>query len=290
MSQKGQHAIIYGERGVGKTSLANVLRLFFPDSDAIITPRYNCSSVDTLDSIWRTMLADIDMTSRGAGFLQNDLKAGDFSTGLPEVLTPDALRRAIGALSRTLQPIFIIDEFDRLADEVKRSIADLIKSLSDHAVVASVILVGVADSVDQLIHEHHSVERALIQVHMPRMSNAEVTEIVNRGLARLNLQADPEAIERIVLFSQGLPHYAHLISLSAVRQAVDSGLSMIARDTVDLSIDKALNGVQMSIRSAWTKAVSSPRRDNLFSEALLACALARTDELGFFAARMSGSL
>ena len=50
------------------------------------------------------------------------------------------------------------------------------------------------------------------------------------------------------------------------------------------SIEKCINKAQQSIKDAYHKATSSPRPDNLFKEVLLACSLATTDELGFFAA------
>jgi Cdc6-like AAA superfamily ATPase len=286
--QKGQHAIVFGERGVGKTSLANVLRTFLsiPTGESILTPRYNCSGVDTLESIWRNMLADIQMSVPGVGFeAQPRPQPYNFADLLPEQLSPDAIRRSVGTLAKSVVPIFIIDEFDRLPKDVRRAFADIIKSLSDHAVPATMILVGVADSVDQLIEEHQSIERALVQVHMPRMSAGEIAEIVDKGLARLGLEIEQDARERIVLLSQGLPHYTHLIALHAVREAIDGGQRIVTVDTVNGSIIKAMGGVQQSIRSAWNRAISSPRKDNLFSEVLLACALAKTDELGYFAAQ-----
>ena len=88
---------------------------------------------------------------------------------------------------------------------IKRGIADTVKTLSDHAVSATVVLVGVADSVGELIEEHESVERALIQVHMPRMSYKEVEEIVTTGMNRLSLSVDSHALRRICILAQGLP-------------------------------------------------------------------------------------
>ncbi len=45
ISQRGQHAIIYGERGVGKTSLGNVLSEFLTGAQRLVlAPRINCDS------------------------------------------------------------------------------------------------------------------------------------------------------------------------------------------------------------------------------------------------------
>jgi hypothetical protein len=49
LNQKGQHAIIFGERGVGKTSLANVIVSKF-GSEKILALRKNCDSADNYSS------------------------------------------------------------------------------------------------------------------------------------------------------------------------------------------------------------------------------------------------
>jgi hypothetical protein len=161
----------------------------------------------------------------------------------------------------------------------------MIKTLSDHAVPATVILVGVADSVEQLLAEHQSVERPLMQIRMPRMSPSEIAEIINKGLTKLGMTIEPTALGRIAKLSQGLPHYAHLLGLYGSRAALDEDSRRIDVAAVDAAIQKATSGVQQSILSAYELAVRSARKNNLFSDVLLSCALAETTELGFFAAQ-----
>jgi hypothetical protein len=52
---RGQHAIVYGERGVGKTSIGRVLTVILEidGSGSVLAPYVNCDSTDTFDSIWR---------------------------------------------------------------------------------------------------------------------------------------------------------------------------------------------------------------------------------------------
>jgi hypothetical protein len=54
---------------------------------------------------------------------------------------------------------------------------------------------------------------------------------------------------------------------------------------VDKAIQKSTSGVQQTILSAYEVAVRSAVKNNLFADVLLACALADTTELGFFAAQ-----
>jgi len=290
ISQKGQHAILFGERGVGKTSLANVISSFLQGPHQpgnILSPRVNCDSLDTFESIWTKALDEIWMhrKMRRAGFGPDSDTSYSSTELLAGTVTPDSVRRALTIISANALPILIIDEFDRLPKDVKRGVADTIKTLSDHAVPATVVLVGVADSVGELIEEHESVERALVQVHMPRMSYREIEEIIQTGLARLNLEIMPSALQRICTLAQGLPHYAHLIGLEAATIALERQSQAIDLELMSAAIKLAIDASQESVKRTWHQAISSPRKDNLFADVLLACALAQTDDLGYFAAQ-----
>ncbi|MDP3910524.1 MAG: ATP-binding protein [Gemmatimonadales bacterium] len=291
VNQKGQHAMIFGERGVGKTSLANVIGDFLGGMGGeIVAPRVNCDGNDTFASTWLKVFDQIELirnrTPLGFGRAGQDTSTYGASALFGDAPpTPDSVRRVLTTMSEGALPILIVDEFDRLKQEPRRAFADAIKNLSDHAVRATVVLVGVADSVDQLIEEHQSVARALVQIQMPRMPAGEITTIVQTGLQRLEMTIAEDALRRIVLLAQGLPHYAHLIGLHASRVALDTHSTDVTLAVVDQAITKAIEDAQQSIRNAYHSAIRSSRKHNLFGDVLLSCALAKTDELGFFAAQ-----
>jgi hypothetical protein len=116
------------------------------------------------------------------------------------------------------------------------------------------------------------------------MSEDEIREIVRKGLSRLGVTIKPDALERIAVLAQGLPHYAHLLGLHASRAALDSLSLSVNVSIVDVATRQAIEGAQQSIRSAWHQAVISARKDSLFADVLLSCALAGTDDMGTFAA------
>jgi Cdc6-like AAA superfamily ATPase len=287
INQRGQHAIIFGERGVGKTSLGNVLASHISHPAlAILAPRVNCDTTDTFESVWRKVLDQIEMQKSKPAGLTKVISTPYSSSDLAgNVITPDGVRRALTIVSQSSLPILIIDEFDRLSSEPRIAIADTIKSLSDHDVRATVVLVGVADSVDKLVTDHQSVERALVQVPMPRMSVLEIEEIITTGVNRLGMTIDRDALKRISMLAQGLPHYAHLIGLHASREALDAGSLTITLHAVKAAITRAIEDAQQSIRNAYMTAIRSARKDNLFSDVLLACALASKDQIQTFAAQ-----
>lgn len=291
INQRGQHAVVYGERGVGKTSLANVLssRLVTHAGEGAIAPRINCDATDDFASVWRKVLKQIKWTEerREVGFagapLQEMRTAADVFPGDAGV-TPDAVRELLARLGHGRALLVIFDEFDRLTDQAaRRTMADTIKTLSDHDVPATIIAVGVADNVGDLIAEHESIDRSLIQIRMPRMERDELHELLDKGMSRLGMRLAPEIRRKIADLSQGLPPYAHRLALHAARSAIRRhALTIIERDFRH-AVRDAVENVQQSLRENYRKAVSSPQRGNLFGQVLLACARARTDGFGYFA-------
>jgi len=83
--------------------------------------------------------------------------------------------------------VFIVDEFDRAANETSGNFTDLMKGLSDFSVDCTIILVGVSDTVDQLIADHASISRSLVQILLPRMVEKELREILSTAEKALDI-------------------------------------------------------------------------------------------------------
>jgi energy-coupling factor transporter ATP-binding protein EcfA2 len=262
--QRGRHVALYGERGVGKTSLANVLADFFatPDLPSVIAAKVNCSTDDNYQTLWHGIFRELRIDP-------------------PKSLGPEDVRYALADLDSLA--IIIIDELDRLEDNVALTLlADTVKAMSDHGVPSTFVLVGVADSIGELIGEHESVARALVKVHMPRMSPRELREILDRGCAHAELTITEEAAERITILSRGLPHFTHLLGVHAGQRVVADDRSEITRTDVLASLKTAV--AQHVIEGDYVRATHSAHQDNLFPHVLLACALAPQDQFGFFTA------
>ena len=285
--QRGQHVILFGERGVGKTSLANVLYELLSKAglEVMGSKTINCDSTDDFSSLWHKIFREIRIAveTRPMGFTAPPTEEKVvLDSLLPKKVAPDDVRYMLQRF--TGHTILIIDEIDRIGDqETTTLLADTIKTLSDHSVDTTVILAGVADSVGELVAEHQSIERALVQVRMPRMSRAELLEILDRGFSSMEMTADEGVKEQIASLSQGLPHYTHLLGLHTAQQAIKDDRTHMKRNDLNEAIRIALSKAQQSIIRAHHKATSSARK-TLYAEVLLACALAETDDLGYFAA------
>ncbi len=197
-------------------------------------------------------------------------------------LTPNDV---IDTLPRNRKIILIVDEFNSMQNpDVDTLFADTIKALSDFEIDTTLVIVGVADDVDDLICEHESIDRCLVQVHLPRMDFNELMEIVEKGIAAAGMTISSDAAKHICTISLGLPHYAHTLGLASGRSAIDSRRSDVNREDVNKARSILIRDTHQTILKSFDAAVASPRRENLYLQVLLACALAPTDPLGRFRA------
>jgi Cdc6-like AAA superfamily ATPase len=283
----GLHVVIFGDRGTGKTSLAHVLAHSLQEPDdpnglrAIIV---SCTGSDNYTSIWNKVFQEVQISQRQLGFMQEAVAP---IVGRMEVADsiddPNDVRFYIRSLTNPV--VVVIDEYESVSDRsTNRLMANTIKLFADTNVNSTIALVGVADSIDDLVAEHHSISRNLAQIQLLPMPAGELVEIVQRGFKYAGLDWQPGLDTQIARLSQGYPHYTHLLGLWSGRRALEAKRSEVIQADLDQAIIDALENATGGVQQEYERAVASARRHTLFKEVLLACSLAEKDPLGRFRA------
>jgi len=296
VNQVGLHSVIFGERGVGKTSLANVIAPTIYALDDPNSTEFNpkgriviktvATTTDTFSAIWVKLFRDITLLDNKpvAGFLPGQKERVSLlqAYGLEHPVSVDDVRRVLANIPNS---VFIVDEFDRVPPDTVKEFTDLIKTLSDFSVDTTVVLVGVSDTIGNLVSDHASIVRAISQVFLRRMVPVELKKILANAEEKLGIQFEEDAAQLIVHVSQGLPHYTHLIGLHAVRVAALGQTPVVSRKSVFTALDRATTQAEQSTRDRHSRAIHSSHRDALYRQILLACAIAaaqQQDPLGYF--------
>lgn len=221
----GRQIFIYGERGVGKSSLAEVAALEYQSSDA--NPIHVSGSSDaTFQSVVWELIKQTNTESRAVVSVKAEasVKMSHFGGSLqhertspastPSMTIEEAATRLDKAFADySTQTIAVIDEFDRIPDAKERSrFAELLKALGDRNSRAKLIFTGVASSLDELLESHGSAYRQLDTIALERLIYQPRIDIVKRALEAFEITADDSVIYRIANVSNGFPYYVHLMT------------------------------------------------------------------------------
>ena len=283
----GQHVLLYGNRGVGKTSIARVLAVLAQESDEPGGRRsivVSCDSNDTYGSIWRKVFQEILLAERQLGFDQHHKReiVGRWDPNVT-TFTPNDVRLILEGLPNTTT--IIIDEFDRVLTEgdASRLITDTIKLFSDSRTPCSIVLVGVGQSIEHLVTAHESISRNIDYVPVDPLAPFELAQIIQKGFQDASMTFEHGLDDRIAQLSQGYPHYTHLLGQWSGRRAIERGGLHVDSNDLKAAIPSSIANAAGGIRVEYDRATDSTQPRNLFKEVLLACALAEKDVRGRFA-------
>ena len=282
-----QHVLLHGDRGVGKTSIARVLAVLAQEDDKPEGRRsifVSCDSYDTFGSIWRKVFQEVLLAERTYGF---DRSQGSSVVGRWEpdndISVPNDVRLLLRQLPHNVT--VVIDEFDRVdpTSDARRLMTDMIKLFSDTDTPCTIVLVGVGQSIEDLITAHESISRNIDYVPVDPLEPDELAEIVRNGMQNAGLSIEQGLDGKIAHLSQGYPHYTHLLGQSAGLQAVERKSERVTFDDLDSAIPASIENTEGGIQVEYHKATDSTQPNNLFKQVLLACALADKDVRGRFA-------
>lgn len=254
----GLHVIIYGERGAGKTSLANV------STSGTKSVRMFCEKRTSFSDLCAGIVLEYVKTRPP----QIIFDASSNTIRLTnQVFRLDALN---GNSLRSILPTdehlcIVLDEVDRLASpETLGQLAELCKNLSTYQANITVIMVGVADTADELLRGHASNVRNLKQVHLGRMTREELSAIIQHGESILSLAFNPEVKDRILDASDLFPYYLHLLAMNSARSSLRRGASEVSLDDYHRGVEAAASDCDETLRSVYDTAVLSVKQSEIY--------------------------
>lgn len=167
--QAGRSVFIYGDRGVGKTSLAQTAA-YEHQSSTNSPVLIGCDASSTFDRVIQqitTRMLGLDATLIKHA---NQQKAGASTNGLSieaqrsiergPVPLPNSVDEAINMMSQAAGRHSSEPVIERIKSNSERTLfADLIKQTGDQSMPFKLIFCGVASSLEELLDAHHSCYR-----------------------------------------------------------------------------------------------------------------------------------
>ena len=222
LESEGVQIVIYGNRGVGKSSLARLLdRMAQGDQEVIdrleyapghvfdyLTVFFSCDdSIESIPKLLLRLLSDDAALASWVPFKVTEIEGATSLSGKLDVKVLSISGTGSDSIKHTAQELEtdIVSVFNNAIDNLARSgvakegiliIVDEFDRIRDRTGLASLMkslapvgltfaLVGVASTIQELITEHESVARQLADgsVAVPPMTRGEMHEIFNRAEA-----------------------------------------------------------------------------------------------------------
>jgi Cdc6-like AAA superfamily ATPase len=237
------HTVLYGARGLGKTSVLHVLAQAAQEARYLVV-YVSCGADSSFDEVFRTIAAGIPMLFHSTvGPTSPEVEQGKtLADILPE--TPISVRVASDMLAKIVgtRVVVILDEFDRSESPIfRRNIAELIKNLSDRMIRVQLVIAGVAANLVQLLEHIPSIQRNIFPLQIPWMTTTEVKLLIKNGEDLCGLRFDDTAVRAVSVAAHGSPYLASLLSHHA-------GLIALDADRTSVGIADAMEAILVAVR------------------------------------------
>lgn len=230
----GRSVFIFGERGVGKTSLARSATNAFNGKDRetiLVACSEDMTFPQLIGQVTRKLLSLPILEGWKARKLTLGLNSPlvALATTMEKPSSMDAIAKldvndAVDVLNEVTggvtEPIsVVIDELDVVQHKsTRKHLAHFLKQLGDKDCSVKFVLVGIADDMSQLLEAHESASRYIASVKLERLGLDTMAKMLEDGFSQLGTDLAHQDAIRIACISDGFAHYVHLVGLKLAMQ------------------------------------------------------------------------
>lgn len=263
MRQRGAQMRVFGDTGVGKTSLIsfaaaeagrNVLtvecRTSHDYGDLIEQAIRNIRGIKLASYVTRREKS-VEVEGQGGWKFLASIKgkiAGKSGKDRTfEIVDKAPLDLLIDLMTEQGYSLLVLDNFQNVTDgQTRVEVAQTMEVLADrsaHTGDLKLVIIGIAEDAHSLLTPSDSVRRRTIDVGVPRMPDDEIGSILRTGFDLLKLQLDSALEDHLVYYCDGFPFFTHMIGLNISRAARRQQARRISPQHVAAGLLRTVNEV-----------------------------------------------
>ena len=296
LNSPGRQIFVYGDRGVGKSSLA-VTAAHLHTGSANVPIYVPCGRLsgfsDVIQAVGNKTIGIVERFEKpatGRSFnlsipLVGGIGASGGTPGSASIPAPSTIDEALDVIrfvaeKRKGRLVVVIDELERIEKVDERDkFAEFIKNIPTLGNDVRFIFCGIASDVDELLNAHPSAGRILEAIKLERLRHDALWEIITTVTEKVGITIATEMLIRISQISDGFPHFVHLIGDTMLWSVFDDPavISSIDRNHFRTGIKGAIERSDVVLRAQYQKAVQKTRNTLDYQEALWALADSTSD-------------
>lgn len=275
IQQPGAQLRVFGETGVGKTSL---VAFAAAETDRKLLTVECRSSQDFTDLVEQAIskIQGVRLTS----YIKHHSESAELAAEgkLPflasitgrvsghagkdrtfEIVQKSPLDLLVDLMSDRGYTLLVLDNFQNIVDQGTRTeIAQMMEVLSDRSGSTNdlkLVVVGIAEDAQTLLTPSPSVRRRTVDVGVPGMPDDEIRAIFETGFRILDLKVDEGLLDYLIFYSDGFPFFAHTLGLNIARVARRAKVASLSRMHLAAGLHRTLNEVDETYASRIRMAV-----------------------------------
>lgn len=154
--------------------------------------------------------------------------------------------------------VLLIDELHRASSNFTSDLAKFIKTYGNaNCQNFKVILLGTSSDVSRLVSSDPGIDRLIQEVHLKAMTESESHSVIVKGMADLAIGIDQKISNRVVRTSVGSPSILQYLSLEVAEAAFDRAPRISSNDDVDYALKAFVETKEARLYKSYLAAVES---------------------------------
>lgn len=280
---RGFIPLVYGEYGVGKTSMARY----------IVKSLYDDSKLVNIESVAGKDLADIiEQCLEKIGYAVERTKieqkstskaleqGGEASTGISWLKAKLSSKRASSTtLGETIESEFVVksptdskvieicekneivlilDELHRATDNLVDDLVKFIKAYGNsNCDKFKIILLGTSSDPSKLVNKDPGIDRLIEDLHLKSMDDAERIELITSGMSDLGIEISEPVRTKLASVCVGSPNILQYLCLESSEKAFVRNPRKLENDDVNNAVEDYVKKKESRLYRAYMQAIEN---------------------------------
>ncbi|MGM9427300.1 P-loop NTPase fold protein [Hydrogenophaga sp. MI9] len=281
--RRGMVPVVYGEYGVGKTSMARYALKDKDDKGLLV----NIESVadQRLEAVFSRCLEKLGysvQTKKVAGSSSSTASEQSMQAGVSHggwnalvaakktatsgstiqleeqfVVTSPTDSKVI-EICETAGVALLIDELHRATPEFAEDLSKFVKSYGNaNCKNFKIVLLGTASDASKLVSSDPGIDRLIQEIHLKSMTDMESHYVVQEGMRSLAIEVGSDAVAKLVRTSVGSPSILQYLCLEVAEAAFERNPRRVSLLDIGKAVDALVETKMNRLNKAYISAVES---------------------------------